>query len=569
MRWFWPIWLTIIAAAPIFVAFAVGRIAVPRPHEIKSPLPGRLQIRTPRVVTALTLMAVFLFSYIAMTLVWEDFAYYDNEVYTLSSLKGYNLGLEISKLSGRFTPLADQEFNLIGQFTHTITGYHVLPIIQILLFFYFLLILDDELTIIARAILALLALLTPSILTSFNGLIFPERNVLFFLACLLLSVKRFEQTGSIAWAMAAVVCAQIMIYYKETASLMLLGFALGRVILRCKHGQYAGWSYDTLWDRGSRLDFCFALLGILFLLYYFAEMGFHINVNYAETSRQPLIELIFGYLRIDLLAWSFMGVALGRVYLILRHRVPPLLLWDGLALGGAVCFVAYLYLGIFGIYYLAPVDLIAILYIGRFSLLSWGKMRSLGKIAITLLGVIILLQNLLVSSYAVFERKNVIHGKAEIASVVEARYRNGGGHSLRLFFPFASPYVIMEFAAYLDYRGLPVEAVNEPAGANSVVFVTRSITEDGPCVTWVSIKCHTAIWPTPGDLVIVLPDDNAPSAETSAYRAQGELLFLYEPRPLIPDWLHSLFDSLYIATTRLRHERNPDRWMDASVMTWK
>jgi hypothetical protein len=44
--------------------------------------------------------------------------------------------------------------------------------------------------------------MTPSILISFTGLIFPERNVLFFLACLVLSVRRFEQTKSIAWGMA-------------------------------------------------------------------------------------------------------------------------------------------------------------------------------------------------------------------------------------------------------------------------------------------------------------------------------------------------------------------------------
>jgi hypothetical protein len=73
--------------------------------------------------------------------------------------------------------------------------------------------------------LVIVTLLTPSILISFNGLMFLERDVLFFLACFVLSVKRFEQTKSIAWAVAAVVCAQIMLYRKETVFLLLLCFA--------------------------------------------------------------------------------------------------------------------------------------------------------------------------------------------------------------------------------------------------------------------------------------------------------------------------------------------------------
>jgi hypothetical protein len=520
---------------------------------------------------ALALLAMFLASYIAMTLVWEDFSYWDNEYFTRGTLKGHNIPVIIIPADGRFFPLGGQEFNLIRHFTDTITGYQVLPIAQLLIFFCILLILDDELSITARSALAILALLTPSVLTSFSGLIFPERNVLFFLACLVLSVKHFEQTRSIAWAVAAVVSAQIMIYYKETADLLLLGFAMGRLILRCRNGHYAGWGYYRLWEKESLLDLCFVALGVLFLLYYFAEMSIHgFNMNYAVTG-QPPAEIVLSYIRADLLPWLFVAVVLGRIYLILRHRVPPLLLWDGLAFGGVTCFLAYLYLSsIFGIYYLAPVDLIAVLYVGRFVVLSWKKMRPWGRIAALLLAFTVLLQDISVSAYAVFERKNIIHGKAELASVVETRYRNAAGKALRLFFPFTNPYTIMEFATYLDYRGVPVEgAVDEAAGLNNVVLATREIAEDGPCVYWVTVRCQAVSAPAPGDLVIVLPDDRASLAEASLYREQGELLFSYEPRPGLPHWVRLLFDSFHIATTRYTRKTNPDRWMDGSVTTWK
>src|SRR5215471_12176831 len=314
MHPFWLIWITITAAAMIAVAWAVGH--VPRSDEAtKRPINLILtwrQVGTPRAVVALTLLAVFLASYIAITLAWEDFAYYDNSLFHLYALKGHDLSPPISRGIGRFYPLLLQEFNLIRHFTDTATGYHVLPIAQLLIFACILLILDAELSITARAALAILALLTPSIFISFSSLEVPERNVLFFFACLVL---------------------------------------------------------------------CLASLAVLFLLFYFAVMGIHGNIGYARRFQQPLAEIELAYLRVDLLAWLFVAVVLGRIYLILCHRAAPLLLWDGLALGGVAYFLAYQVLRIFSAYYLAPADLIAVLYVGRFVLLSWEKMWSWSKVA--------------------------------------------------------------------------------------------------------------------------------------------------------------------------------------------
>jgi hypothetical protein len=566
------IWITITAAA--CVAVAVGLVAAPK-RQVATKRPTSLsltwrQVGTPKAVATLTFLAVFLASYIAMILAWEDFAYIDHEHFTQITLKGHNIYLQIRPDIGRFFPLGFQEFNVIRHFTVTITGYHALPIIQLLIFFLILLILDTELSIAARATLAILALLTPSILTSFNGLIFPERNVLLFLACLALSIRHFEQTRSIVWAVAAVVSAQIMIYEVETAPLLLLVFAAGRLILRCRNGCYAGWDPARLWDKESRLDLCLTALGLLFLLYYFAVTGIHGNMNYAVITRQPRAEVVLSYMRVDLLAWLFVAVVVSRIFLVMSHRMAPSLLWDGLAVGGVVCFLAYLYLSMFSIYYPAATDLIAVLYVGRFGVLSWAKMRSWSKTAALLLTFTILFQDVLVSAFAVFDRKNVIHAKAEIASVVKTRFRSNDGNVFRLFFPFASRYSIMEFAAYLDYRGLPVEGARGETGLNSVVLATRAIAEDGPCVEWMSIRCHAVSGPAPGDLVIVLPDDLASLAQASAYReSAGELLFLYKPRPPIGHGLRSLFDSLHIYSTRYTPKTNPDRWLDGSVTLWR
>src|SRR5262245_53247938 len=65
-----------------------------------------------------------------------------------------------------------------------------------------------------------------------------------------------KQTQSIAWAVAAAECAQIMLYYKEIASLLLLGFVVSRLVLRCRNTDERNWDYSRLRDKESRLDLC-------------------------------------------------------------------------------------------------------------------------------------------------------------------------------------------------------------------------------------------------------------------------------------------------------------------------
>ena len=571
---FWQIWITITAAAAICGMVVVRPSTRKAAKQPNAPILTWRHLASARAIAALTLLAVFLVFYIAMDLVWEDFAYYDNSGFTLHTLQGQDFTPGFSQGELRFWPLGYQEFNLIRHFTDTNLGYHVLPIVQLLIFSCVLLVLDVELSFSARATLTIIALLTPSILISFNGLIYPERNVLFFLACLALSVNRFERTQSVAWAGVALVCAQIMIYYKETAFLLVSGFAAGRLILRCRGAPDAAWDYRVLWNRESRLDLCLISLAALFLLYYAAKMGLYhyfegISIGgtemYQANSRVGLAVAAREYLKLDLLAWLFLVVFVGRTYLILRHRVAPSPFWDGLALGGVACFLAYLYIGLTLIYYLAPVDLIAVLYVGRFAVLSWTKMHPRSKVIALTLAAIAFLQYFVYSALALFDRKNLIHGNAEIASVVEMLYRTGGRATLRLYFPFAKPYQIMQFGAYLHYRGLPVEGGGgEAAAPNSVVLATPAVFRDGPCVSWEMVMCHTATGPAPGDLVIVLPDDVASVVEASVYRERGELLFSYKP---FPRMLRDLY-SLGIGDVIWRF-KTPDRWMDGSVTLWK
>ncbi|MET1084067.1 MAG: hypothetical protein ABWY12_13625, partial [Burkholderiales bacterium] len=417
-----------------------------------------------------------------------------------------------------------------------------------------------------RVALITLALVTPSIVTSFCGLIYPEANVIFWAACLVWSVQRFEQTRSRSCAVAAMISTQFMLYYKETVLLLLLGFCVGRLLLRCQNAPQAGWDFSRLRDPESRLDMCVAAMAVPFLLFYLAAMYPNYRTQYADMYRLQLGQVLRSYLKVDLALWVFVAVVLARIILILRRRVAPSLLWDGLALGGVAYVVGYLYLQMYAVYYLAPADLIAVLYLGRLAFLSVENMGAGARAGVVALLFLIALQDLSLSAFRMYERKNVIHAKAELGRVIKARYESGQ-QRMRLFFPAAKPYHIMEFASYLNYLGVPMERL-PPDSTGRVQIVGRTIEQDGRCMFYRSFACHTGNSPESGDLIVVLPDDSshAEKFESPAQRGSEETLLFYSPRPVIPQWLRPYVNRLHVGSPRTAV---PDRWLDASVTVWK
>jgi hypothetical protein len=563
---FWPIWFAMTAIGVLLVIWVVPeKKGIPQDS---IPSPRRNWSRGG--ILGVTFLALLLACYIAGSLVWEDFTYYDNSHFTNGTLVGRDIPVQIVPENGRFFPLGHQEFNLIRHVTSSVAGYHALRIVQLVLLCGILLVFDDELSIQARVALILLVLITPSILTSFSGLIYPEWNVIFWFVCLMWFIKRFEQTQSKAWAVAATVSSQLMLYYKETAFLLLLGFAIGRLLLRCWKTDRTGWDFRRLRAPENRLDMCLAFLGVSFFLYYLAAMFPNYSMGYADEFQLPLNQVFASYFKLDLLVWVFVAVVLARILQVLRRKVAPELLWDGMALAGVGCLSGYLILRMYSAYFLAPADLIAVLYLGRLAILSLGNMGFGTRFCALALLTLILLQDLSLSAFRMYERKNVIHAKVEMGRVIKARYDSDPQNVKRLFFPFAKPFHVLEFVSYLNYLGVPVEEV--PAGSvptGSVVIVGKAFQTDGPC-GYRAFVCHPGTSPDPGDLVVVLPDDFTRGDGLNSYRQEGSgPVFSYHARPSIPPSLVPYVNRLHVVSPVFSHKQLPDLWLNASVTVWR
>jgi hypothetical protein len=526
---FWPVWCILTTAAAFCTAWLFRQAGGRGGRERRTPDSARFN-RSRRTTLVLTGLAVLLAGYTAMLLVWEDFTWYDDSIFTTLTLRGTDFPVPFWPESGRFYPLGLQEFNVIRHFAKTVAGYHAFPVLELLVLAFLLLLLDDELSLGARVALAILALVTPPVVTSFMGLVYPERNLLLLLACLALFVKRFEQTRAWPWAVAAVVSAQFMLYLKEPVFLLLLTFSATRIILRIRD------SKDT--DPERRLDLCLAAVSVMFLIYYAIAVLPYSSALYLVSNRVSLGNTLRFYINGDPLVWVFAAVVVTRLYRILRRKAVPEPLWDGLACGVFVYFLAYLEMRLTSYYYLAPVDLIAVLYLGRLVLLSWGEMRLGFRVAAATVLALLAYQNLDLSSYLTLKRKYLIQQKAATASKISARFKQHPEQARRLYFPFTTAYMLAEFAAYLNYQGVPVEVAGEQsnAGARVKIFGGK-IVGDGRCVVYRDFICHPGAAADNWSMVVVLPDDSVLAKEVAFYTQSSDKFWSYDHKTHVPELL--------------------------------
>lgn len=538
-RFFWPIWLVTAG----FSAACAAWLCRPSADSGKPAPPGAAGRNRFRLASVpVLLLAFFLAIYIAVILIGEDFTQYDDSQFTLHSLRGLNFPVMIWSGGGRFYPLGLQQFNLVSHFTRSIAGYHAFQIVEMLIFVAILLVLDEELSVAARVVLAGMALLLPGVAISFSDLIYQECDVVFWLACMALSVKKFTQTQSPWWAVFAVLSAQIALYYKEPVFVLLLAFAAIRIFLR---GRVAGGLRKTLRDPETRLDLMIAAVSLVFAGLYAITILPGTTLTYLTERRVPRLEVIGAYLRWDVLIWIFAVFTMIRMYRVLRGAVTPLLLWDGLACGGLAYFGAYLGMRMFREYFLAPADVIALLYMGRFVYRSWGTMATPLRVATAALGLVIVFQNLDHTSLRVLERKWFTQGKRQIAGVILDRYQREQESVLKLYFPVTLPYAVSEYAAYLSYRGLPVEGDRAASqGKPGVELYAGEITQTGRCVVWQAFVCHAG--PASGEsLTVVMPDDPIPDGKWEQYH-RPEVVAAH-PRSRAQHWLFQTLQFFYDA----------------------
>lgn len=489
------------------------------------------------------LFIAFLFYYIYLILYKEDFAYHDNGQFTFFSLQGKFFGMPIWKEVGRYWPLGLQEYNIISLFSKTSFAYHLFSIFQLVVTVFIIYLILDKLNTTYKFLIILLIMVTSGFVISFFGLIFPERNLIFWLTIFILCLQKFHQNKSVIYFSGILVATQFLLYYKEPIFLLISCFASTRLIINflTDKNSYKSNLFPKF-IKDNWLDFSLIILSIIFLIQYIIATWGKVKSSYAsEREGDSQFSTFINYMSVDLILCTFIVVFLGRIVFLIVRKKRPDSIWDSLALGTFFYFLAYIKLNIFRWYYIAPFDFLATLYLAKMAFPILINKQKYKNSLVIILVTAIFLQNLHYSSYAILSRKKSIDSKVQIAKFLESYIASSDkADDVNLFFPANSGYEVMEFSSFLNYKGfniLPDSKTNSQK--NTLVVNTFEQYPDNLCVPFRPFKCYYNNNPKPNDLIIFLPNDSMlfspnlsnwiPKEQLTEFENNSVTIFHYQP----------------------------------------
>jgi hypothetical protein len=517
-------------------------------------------------VAALILFGLFLAFYVSVILYKEDFAFFDNDQFTDFSVAGRALPPPIWPTEGRFFPLAFQEFNALRFITRSPVGYQLFAVVQLLVV---LLVLSAALggfRLRYRLLLLSALMLAPAFSISFTGLVYPERDVLFWLAIMLFCLQRYSKTSSAVSFVSCLICAHFALYYKETVVVFIAAFAISYLLFHLCSEISADRQSWRKFAKENVLYFGLLAVCAAYVTFFLAAMHSWGNSSYVAEHQQPIGSVFKTYLVIDWMAWLLLAVFLFRLVRWLSDKDeldPP---WDSLAVGALAYFFAILALRLISSYYLAPVDLVAFVYLGRFALTVLPTTAKLGRALGGTVFVCLLVHDAAYSSFRVIERKSLIVESHRLADFLEGYLPKATGSAIDLYFPYATRHQLATLSAYLKYRGLPIAQSGFAKPSTGPQFIIESPAEftANKCVEYSVYRCVHGDRPRPGALLVVMPDDHVDMGDVRELARNSTLLFRLDP-PACCSSKSSSLRFLYVISPEFAATGLPEHWLQLDI----
>lgn len=520
---------------------------------------------TDRIWQALFLL--FLIFYVAVIFYKEDFAYYDNQQFIDFSVAGKALPPPIWPDLGRFFPLGHQEFNLLMFVTRSPAGYHLFAVAQLIVVLIALWITLEEFAIRYRVMISIAAMIAPSFLVCFTGLIYPERDMLFWLAILLVCLGGYAATRARGYFLGCLVATQFILYYKETSVIFVVAYALTGLLLDIHAKWRAG---NPSWRKivsDNYLPLAMLALSAVYAVLFVAALVPNRTFSYVAEHARGLGPVLLAYLETDWLLPVLLGIVIlrfGRL-LLSGGDIDPM--WDSLAVGSLAYFVCLLALRLYSSHYVAPVNLIAILYLARISREWLLKPTQLRVSIMAILVVCVLIHDAAYSTFRVVQRKGVIATNVALAGFLKARVLATKASVIEVYFPYTEGYRLMELSAYLHYKGLRLAGHGSggPETGPALVIAGGQDFSGAECVGYASYACIHAEGAKHGDLIVVLADDAVPLGAVDAIREHSVSLLSVNAcracsRP--GSWLR-LLHTIY---PRFWERPLPEHWLQLDVL---
>ncbi len=524
---------------------------------------GRLKLTDKLAAIALLLFAA---SYIFLIFYKEDFAYYDDDVLTEFSVRGHAFAPPIWPDMGRFFPLADQEFNLLRIITRSPAGYHSLIAGQLIVLVLILFVILRDLPLRYCALIVSAVMLAPSFVISFSGFVYPERNVLFWLAVMLLCIQGYTKTKGSLYFVGSLVAIHFALYYKETVVVFVVVYVLAQLLLQL-HGQRKEnkWSWQEL-ARENALSL--AMLGVagIYIVMFAGFMLPYRKFAYVAQHREDLHSVLLTCLQTDWLPLIVFGVLAVRVRRFMAGGSELDAMWDALGAGALAYFIGITGLRLSSGYYMAPVDFVACLYLARMSGVWLSKRTTIRVAVLTVTVTCVLLQSAAYSAFRVVERKSLITVKGQLADFLQEYGRTVGSGRVELLFPYASGFHLMGLSSYLRYRGIQLDGQSGEGLAVHPRFAIEGREEfpNGQCVAFRDYACTHSNGAGPGTLIIVLPDDDVALNELVKIEKGADLLLSVKPR-VVSGGANSWLRKLHAVSPEFSNRELPEHWLQLHI----
>ena len=406
-------------------------------------------------------------------------------------------------------------------------------------------------------------MLAPSFVISFTGLIYPERNVLFWLAILVLCLAGYSKTRAPVYFVGCLVATHFALYYKETVVVLIAAYAVTRVLVDICIGRGADRSWKEV-ARRNALPLGMLIVSAIYAVLFLVAMLPERNLSYLEEHREALSSVFLAYAHIDWLPLILLVVLIIRFQQIVLSDSQLDPMWDSLAVGALAYFAAIISLRLISSYYMAPVDLIALLCLARLSLI-WLQEPVKGRVyVVAILFICVLLQEVAYSSFRMVERKTIITTKSEFADFLESYLPTVNSNTVELFFPYASGYHLMELSTYLRYRGfhLAGQSVSASESGPRLVLEGREKFPDNRCVEYRDYACIHEQSAGAGALIVVFPDDIASMNDVEDIGKDSTLLLSVKaPGICARKW----FRSLHTISPEFSVSQLPEHWLQLDV----
>jgi hypothetical protein len=439
----------------------------------------------------------------------------------------------------------------------------------VLLVFLFVFLRDWSVSIRVWSLTA--AMLAPSFVIAFTGLIYPERNILFWLAILMFCLERSSSSGNAIYVIGCFVATHFLLYYKEPMVIFVVVYAVVRLLLNARRfwGQsHPSWREFTLTNvipigmMGLASIYTF----VFFLLIVRSSQKFGYIHDRAVDTRA---NILWTYLQRDWLLSIFGAVVFYRLvgFCLRKKQLDPL--WDPLAFGAICYFLALIGVGLYADYYLAFVDLIALLYFVESCRSCLGKGLSLRTVAVVAGLLLIVIQNAAYSALTVVERKQVIGFERQLADFLKSYEGRGDKRETKLYFPYSDGYHLMELSSYLNYREIPILGANPPASrdSNRFAILGRENFPGSRCVPYRAYACFHSDEAEPGSLIIVSPQDHPSQKELDEIRLiSSPLLESHSASEnSVSGWLLRLMVIFAPEFGEFRYRERPQPWWQLCV----